>query len=214
MHESPPTPSRIVHKADARRWLEENPAPRHSSVITSLPDYSELRELGFEGWCTWFVEAVCQLIGWVPPDGLAVFYQSDIRHEGAWVDKSWLLGAAITKQGARLVWHKIVCRKPPGSIAFNRPSYSHMLCVSRGVMPSLRHPGPDVLPDAGAMDWSRAMGETACRVACQFLRLDTQTRTIVDPYCGRGTVLRVANSFGFDALGIDRSPKRCRAARR
>jgi hypothetical protein len=35
----------------------------------------------------------------------------------------------------------------------------------------------------------------------------------VDPFCGKGTLLAVANAMGFDAIGVDRSPKRCRAAR-
>lgn len=57
------------------------------------------------------------------------------------------------------------------------------------------------------------MGVEACRVACQYLRDETQTRTIVDPFCGRGTVLAVANELGFDSVGIDVNARRCRAAR-
>ena len=57
------------------------------------------------------------------------------------------------------------------------------------------------------------MGASACRVACQFLRDETDTRVVVDPFCGRGTVLAVANEMGFDALGVDVLAKRCRAAR-
>jgi DNA modification methylase len=37
---------------------------------------------------------------------------------------------------------------------------------------------------------------------------------VVDPFCGHGTVLAVANAMGFDALGIDLSVRQCRAARR
>jgi tRNA G10 N-methylase Trm11 len=64
------------------------------------------------------------------------------------------------------------------------------------------------------MPWSRAMGVTACRVACQFLRDETETRVVVDPFCGRGTALAVANAMGFDAVGVDLGAKRCRAARK
>lgn len=58
------------------------------------------------------------------------------------------------------------------------------------------------------------MGVEACRVACAYLKHETTTRTVVDPFCGQGTVLAVANAFGFDAIGVDLSAKRCRAARR
>jgi tRNA G10 N-methylase Trm11 len=63
------------------------------------------------------------------------------------------------------------------------------------------------------MPWSRAMGVEACRVALRFVREETATRLVVDPFCGRGTVLAVANAMGFDALGIDLGAKRCKAAR-
>ncbi len=57
------------------------------------------------------------------------------------------------------------------------------------------------------------MGVLACRVACDYLQSEVGARIVVDPFCGRGTVLAVANAMGFDALGIDLSAKRCRAAR-
>ncbi len=65
----------------------------------------------------------------------------------------------------------------------------------------------------GAMNWSRATGVEACRVACKYLRDETSTRVVVDPFCGRGTILAVANALGFDAIGVDLGAKRCRVAR-
>ena len=58
------------------------------------------------------------------------------------------------------------------------------------------------------------MGEDACRVACRFLVENTSTRVVADPFCGKGSVLAMANSMGLDALGVDLSEKRCKAARR
>src|SRR4029079_13471761 len=118
-------------------------------------------------------------------DGVAVFFQSDIRVSNVVVDKSYLVLRAAEEEGACLLWHKIVCRRPPGTIAFGRPSWSHMLCVAHGPRPLPRSPGPDVLPDAGFMPWSRAMGVEACRAACAYLIDATDTRVVVDPFCGR-----------------------------
>jgi tRNA G10 N-methylase Trm11 len=56
------------------------------------------------------------------------------------------------------------------------------------------------------------MGEVACRVACRFLRDETATRLVVDPFCGEGSILAMANAFGLAAIGIDLSGKRCKAA--
>ena len=33
---------------------------------------------------------------------------------------------------------------------------------------------------------------------------------ILDPFCGQGTVLALANAWGFDALGLDTNRKRCK----
>ena len=198
---------------EALAWMEANPADAAASVITSLPDVSERPDLDFEGWRSWFVLAARRVIAWTPPRGVAVFFQSDIRHGGIIVDKSYLVMRAAEEEGASLLWHKIVCRRPPGTISFGRPSWSHMLCVGHSPRLPARRPGPDVLPDAGFMPWSRAMGVLACRAACAYVRDEIEARIVVDPFCGRGTVLAVANAMGLDAIGVELSAKRCRAAR-
>ncbi len=203
-------PSRRIVLADARIWLAENAPEVGASVITSLPDVSEVA-LGFDEWRAWFIASARQVLAWIPPSSSAIFFQSDIRHGGAWIDKGYLVMRAAEDEGIPIAWHKIVCRHPPGTIAHGRASYSHMLCFSRS--PTAKKPGPDVLADAGKMTWTRAMGVNACRVACRYLRDNTETRVVVDPYCGHGTVLAVANEMGLDALGVDLSAKRCRAAR-
>jgi hypothetical protein len=208
-------PSRRVLQTEALAFLAANPAEPGTSVVTSLPDLSELPSLDLDAWKVWFVDAVRRVIAWVPDEGVAIFFQSDIRHEGRLIDKGYLVAQGAEAEGASTLWHKIVCRKPPGTIAFGRPSYSHMTCVQRAPWrrAPMRHPGPDVIPDAGHMPWSRAMGVEACRVALRFLREETATRLVVDPFCGHGTVLAVANLMGFDALGIDIGARRCKAAR-
>ncbi len=207
-------PLREVIQGEALAWLDEHPAEPGSSVITSLPDISELPELGFEGWRSWFIAAAERVLRWLPDDGVAIFYQSDIRWQNVWIDKAHLVHSAVDNAGHELVFHKIVCRSAPGTISWGRASYSHLLCAARAALAGSRKPGPDVLPDAGAMPWSRAMGVEACRLACSFLRDNTSTRRVVDPFCGKGTALAVANTYGFDALGVERSGRRCRAARK
>jgi hypothetical protein len=211
-----PLPARrtVVH-AEAVAWLTANPAPAGASIITSMPDVSELSNRSLDAWRAWFVAAATRILEWLPDDGVAIFFQSDIRHEGCWIDKGYLIMAAaerLTPRPAPLIWHKIVCRHPPGSISQGRPTYSHMLCFARAPLPAVTRPGPDVLAAAGHMPWKRAMGEAACRVACRFLRDETPTRLVVDPFCGQGTALAVANAFGFEAIGVDLSTSRCRIA--
>jgi hypothetical protein len=202
----------IVH-GDGLEWMRAHPAQSGSSVITSLPDISELPALGLDGWRSWFVSAARAVLCWVPATDMAIFYQSDVLHERTWIDKSHLVMNAADAEAAALVWHKIVCRKPPGTRTWGRASYSHMLCFTRGAVPAVQAASPDVLADAGATSWARGMGSAAGELACRYLRKHTDTRRIVDPFCGRGGVLALAHKLDFEVLGVELSKKRCRAAR-
>ena len=93
--------------------MQANAAEADASVVTPLPDVSELA-LDVDAWRTWFIAAARQVIRWVPEAGVAIFYQSDVRHHGAWIDKGYLVMRAIEEEGATLLWHKIVRRHPPG----------------------------------------------------------------------------------------------------
>jgi len=77
---------RHIVQGDGLAWLREHPAAPDTSVITSLPDASELPELSFLEWQAWFVESTRAVLRWVPQGSCAIFYQSDTRHDGAWVD--------------------------------------------------------------------------------------------------------------------------------
>ena len=57
------------------------------------------------------------------------------------------------------------------------------------------------------------MGVNACLEACHAVLRDTPTRTVVDLFCGWGTVLAVANAVGLDAIGVDCSARMCKKAR-
>lgn len=210
----PTFPSRRIVHGDALVWLAAHRAPANASVITSLPDISELPALDLTAYRGFFDAVVRALIAWLPPMQVAIFFQSDVCLDGVWLDKGYLVMRAAEAVGARLLWHKIVCREPPGSIARGRAGYSHLLCVSRALSAAPLRTLPDVLAQPGFKPWSKAMGVAACLLACQFLRAETDATLVVDPFCGHGTALAVANALGFDALGIDSSMRQCRAARR
>ena len=119
----------------------------------------------------------------------------------------------MEREGAALLWHKIVCRAPAGKVTFGRPAYGHLLCCAPRVRTEPAQSTADVLPEAGAMTWARAIGTRACELACRFIAEHTATRTVVDPFCGVGTVLAVANAQGLDAVGVELNRKRAERAR-
>lgn len=205
--------TRVVHHADALEWLALPRALAGASVITSLPDRKELPELGLDAWRTWFARAAEQVLSGVADDALALFFQSDVRVEGEWIDKSAIVQAAAARAGSTLVYHGIVCRRPPGTVTFGRASYSHLLAFSKRLRPAVRRAIPDVLPDGGLQVGPKAMGARACALACRYILAETATRLVVDPFCGFGTVLAVANALGLDAIGVDKSSRMVRKAR-
>jgi hypothetical protein len=113
-----------------------------------------------------------------------------------------------------LLWHKVVCRAVPGTTTFGRPAYAHLLCFSRALRLSPAQASPDVLPRLGRMTWARAMGLEACDAVCRFLLAHTGCRTVVDPFCGIGTMLAAANAHGLNAIGVELSRRRAARARR
>lgn len=211
--DDPPAPSRVVHHGDGLELLRRGRLPDDHAIITSLPDHSELPALGFDGWRTWFSDTVALACNALADDAVAIFYQTDVKHDGRWVDKGYLVMRGLDAASSHLLWHKIVCRVPPGTTTFGRPAYAHMICASRSRRLSPRASTPDVLPALGAMSWSRAMGGAACEVAIRFAR-SIGVRTVVDPFCGLGSILAAANAHGLDAIGVELSRRRAAGARK
>ncbi|EPX64309.1 hypothetical protein D187_005443 [Cystobacter fuscus DSM 2262] len=208
-----PQGERTVHCADALAWLEAQGVLEGCSLITSMPDVSEFPTLTLAEWKDWFVRTAALVLSRCPDEGVTIFYQTDIKKDGTWVDKGYLVQKAAEQQGHALLWHKVVCRAPAGQTTFGRPAYSHLLCFSRDVRADLSRSTPDVLPQAGEVTWTRGMGVEACLAACRYVLENTSTRRIVDPFCGHGTVLAVANDLGLDAVGVELSRKRAKKAR-
>lgn len=213
MPSSAPPPSRVVHCGDGLGWLAANPLAPDVALVTSLPDASELPGLGFDGWRSWFVDAVERLCRALAPEAPAIFFQTDVKRDGRWVDKGYLVQRGAEAAGSALLWHKVVCRAPPGVATFGRPAWAHLLCFARTLRVEPGRSTPDVLPRLGHMPWARAMGTEACAVACRFVAEQTACRTVLDPFCGLGTALAVANQHGLDAIGIELSAKRAARAR-
>jgi hypothetical protein len=204
---------RVIHHGDGLAFLARGRLPADHAIITSLPDHSELPALGVDGWKRWFVDAATAVCNAVADDAVAIFYQTDVKHDGRWIDKAHLVLCGADAAGSHALWHKVVCRVPPGTITFGRPAYAHVVCTSRArrLMPG--DSTADVLPELGAMSWSRAMGSAACAATVRFAAA-LGMRTIVDPFCGLGSVLAAANAAGLDAIGVELSRRRAAKARK
>ncbi len=207
------SPSRIVHEGDAFAWLERADVPASWAIVTSIPDLCEVPRLGEDGWRDWFTAAATLACRRVADESVAIFFQTDVKRDGRWVDKGYLVQRGAEVAGSHLLWHKVVCRAPAGTVTRGRPAYAHLLCFSRTLRLDPGRSTEDVIPRLGEMTWPRAMGVAACEATCRFLIKDTACRTVLDPFCGVGTMLAVANAHGMDAVGVELSAKRAARAR-
>ncbi|MBC8039758.1 MAG: SAM-dependent methyltransferase [Opitutaceae bacterium] len=205
-------PLREVHQSDAIPWMRERGRIDGACAVTSLPDVSEVN-MTLPAWRAWFLGAVELVVNAVPDESAALFFQSDIKRDGAWIDKGAMVIRAAEDAGARVMFHKIVARRPPGMLTYGRPGFTHLIAVSRAMKCPEVLPLPDIITDAGELKWIRAMGVRAAGHAVRFAKEQVGAKVVFDPFCGVGTVLAVANALGLDALGVELSRKRCEQSR-
>lgn len=208
---------REVFCADAIPWMTERGRIDGACAVTSLPDVSEVG-VALDVWQAWFLGAVRLVVDAVPDESAALFFQSDIKRDGRWIDKGAMVIRAAEDAGARVLFHKIVLRRPAGMLTAGRPGFTHFIAVSRAMVCPDVLTIPDVIGDAGEQKWVRAMGVRAAGHAGRFARDVVgaalgQAPVIFDPFCGVGTVLAVANRLGLDAVGVEKNRKRAEDAR-
>ena len=175
-------------------------------VFTGLPDAAEM-DLPIAEWEVFYRRAVTLIVSCLAPDGYAIFYATDRRHDGVLASKASIIIGAADAAGARCVWHKVAIRTMGTSLF--RPGYSHLIAVSKtGRAGSAT---PDVF-DAGRKQYRDATDSTALGVGIAFLRAHDAT-SFVDPFCGRGSHGRAAKICGLDSVNIDVDPAQIAAAR-
>lgn len=205
-------PKREIICADTIAWMKARGRIEGACAVTSLPDVSEIGKT-LPVWREWFSAAARLVVEAVPDESAAIFFQSDIKRDGVWVDKGALVIRAAEDAGARVLFHKVVCRRPAGMLTQGRPGFTHLIAVSLAMKCPDVLPIPDVITDAGPSLWVRAMGVRAAALAVRFARDQVGAKLIFDPFCGVGTIPAVANALGLDALGIELARKRCEVAR-
>jgi len=207
-------PTRTVVQADALEWLSRTPLDARHAVVASVPDYSELPGRAVEPWKAWFAHVMDRIFAAVHPDAPVVLYQSDVRHAGVWIDKGFLVQQAAERAGAALLLHRIVCRRPPGTITGGRATWSHLLLFSKRLRCSRRFTYADVLPDGGPRVWVRGLGLTTCEEIVRMIRQESACDTLVHLFAGKGLLLEVAREHGLHAIGVDISRRECLQAAR
>ena len=98
--------------------------------------------------------------------------------------------------------------------SIHRPSYSDLVCYGREVKYNAAAFGVPDIVERGKMIWPKAIGLDATILGVNFLKHCAGATRIIDPFCGFGTILAVANYYELDALGVEISSKRSSKALR
>jgi hypothetical protein len=202
---------REIHCTDFFEWEKTTNILPGSSFVTSLPDISEFN-LDLENWKKWFISTAQLILKKTPKDGVTIFFQTDIKKEGRWIDKAFLIQRAAFELEIDQLFHKIVCRVPPGIATKGKPAYSHLLCFSKDITLDPGKSTADVLSETGSKTWERGMGVNVSLSIGKFLKQQILCETVINPFCGEGSMLAAANYFDMNAIGIERSPKRAEKA--
>lgn len=178
--------------------------PPHDTIVASLPDAADLGWT-IEEWRPWFLQAAELCLEATPAEGLTVFYQTDRKAGGEWLSKAGLLLGL----GRRLLWHKVVLRRPAGSKDLYRPSYAHLLGFSeRG---SVGRASPDVIGPSKATTPDGMPGAVIAYLLPYARRFGP---AICDPFCGRAPLLARAERLPFERItGIEILPATAKVAR-
>lgn len=89
-----------------------------------------------------------------------------------------------------------------GPLACSAPPWSYR--TSKFAIPDIFH--------RGEMLWAKGIGIDCCYVGLCFLRDVAGATCVLDPFCGIGTVVALANEMGMSSIGVEISRKRCRQA--
>jgi hypothetical protein len=203
-----PPRRRVVIHGDA---VDALPAcERPNAIVTSLPDADDL-QWTVARYERWFRQMALLCLSHVADAGICIFYQTDRRQGGRVFSKAAILIDLSREAGHRLLWHKIVLRRRPGVVDLYRPAYSHLLGFSRRLKPG--RATPDVFEPDRALH-ANGMHLEATRWAVRYAARQAGGRLLIDPFCGAGTVLAMAEHSFERVIGIDTDTRCVASARR
>lgn len=206
--------TKTIHQGDVLAWLAANDITEGQAIVASIPDAAELPNSEKEPWKLWFMEVAAAIFAKAPEHSPIIFYQSDVRHAGGWIDKSYLVQKMAEQAGATLLLHRVVCRHPAGTITFGRSTYSHLMMFGKTLRNSQKFGYADVIPDGGPAAWVRGLGVHSCEAIVRMILQESTCHTLLHLFCGKGLLLEVARKEGLHTIGVDLSKKQCRHAER
>ena len=195
--------TRIVICSDAHIWLNNN--KNNKAIITSLPDMEEVG-MDVNDWVNWIKKTCKLIIDSLDDNGIVIIYQTDRKYKGRILDKKTLISNEFIKLGYNNIFNKIVLKQKPETTNLFRPTFTNLFGFSKKITSGKST--PDVI-NCGKMIYKNAMGLNACKTSIEFIKSKIDTNIIIDPFCGQGSILKIANEMGFNSIGVDILKEQC-----
>lgn len=191
--------------ADALKWLDDN--KNIGGIICGLPDLAEMEGVinNYKDYELWFSQAITKCLLSLSEGVPAIFCQTDRKIDFRWLSKSTIIINAARALHMKILFHKIIVRNGINKIDLYRPGYSFLIAVGDENC----KPGKataDVI-ERGGVIYDNGFPINAAHLSLDFLK--GKTKTIVDPFCGRGTIPYLAEQSNFDSIGIDIDKNQC-----
>lgn len=196
-----------IVNTDALEWCQEH-IGNIPAIVTSIPDMSEVNMEETE-YIPFLRKSAHHILNCITDTGYAIFMQTDRKKQGL-IDKSYYISDEAISSGFRMIFHKISLIRDVDVKDLYKPTYTHVLCYSKKGKPG--RSTSDVY-NRGSVLYKNGAGYETIKRSLEFLQKQ-HIDTVVDPFVGQGTVLKVAIERGFTSgIGIDIDAKQCEISR-
>lgn len=172
------SPGREVLVENGLAWLATT--QERGAIVTALAVGEPVEK--WEDWLGQVVVCGCNV------GRPAIFYLEDWRTRGYVISSAErALHVARHVAGVPLVWH---------GIARKKAGFAHLLAFGIGLPPE----PPRVLEDGNAIE-EDGPGLVAVRAMVELAK--RHASLVIDPFCGAGTILAVAEALGLRSIGVE-----------
>lgn len=199
--------------ADALQYLQDLPDHSVPNILTGLPDLDELSDdMTVDEYLLWYREVMDLLLSKISKSGYLILIQTDRKFRRQLLDKSLLSSVSAMGWGAKQISHKIALLRDIDKTNLFRPTYSHVLCYSYEGSTGIAT--PDVIPVSKLL-YKNGSHPLAVRRGLEFIKKQNPKQlSVLDPFVGRGTTIKIGEELGFKVTGIDIDEEQCKYARK
>jgi len=189
---------------DAFEYLPKIENQSVDLVFIGMPDIEELGGISVDDYRVFIGRALVEIARIIKEKGFVIFCQTDRKIGGTIFLKHCVIAEIMLKLGFIIKDYKILVKDSVDKINLFRLNYSHVLIFSREGKISAEKRRGEYLKDLWVFPLptnKNFFGEEFCELVIKTF--SNEGDLVVDPFAGRGTVLKVAKKLGRKYFGTE-----------